>query len=170
MDAQGEGDDEDEDGLEEEEQELDEMVRQAASPTVSPNGGSPERVYRRLNFLEHILRRPDTYIGSPQMSHGQRMWVYDEGVGMNQREISYVPGLYKIFDEIMIDAANNYATMKRLDVSIDVDTATITIRNNGTGKRSRSPNFSVDPSTLLLASPTTLLLFLRNRNPGGEAR
>lgn len=29
------------------------------------------------------------------------MWVFDEDVGMNQREISYVPGLYKIFDEIL---------------------------------------------------------------------
>lgn len=36
------------------------------------------------------------------MIHGQRMWAFNEGVGMNQREISYVPGLYKIFDEITV--------------------------------------------------------------------
>ncbi len=135
-DEQGEDEDEDEDGLEEEEQEQDEMAQQAATPTGSPNGGRPERVYRRLTSLEHILLRPDTYIGSPQISHAQRMWVYDEGVGMNQREISYVPGLYKIFDELLVDAANNYATMTTLDVTIDVDTATITIRNNGAGNTS----------------------------------
>lgn len=29
------------------------------------------------------------------------MWVFDEDIGMNQREITYVPGLYKIFDEIL---------------------------------------------------------------------
>lgn len=29
------------------------------------------------------------------------MWVFDEEIGMNQREITYVPGLYKIFDEIL---------------------------------------------------------------------
>ena len=29
------------------------------------------------------------------------MWVYDEDVGLNCREISFVPGLYKIFDEIL---------------------------------------------------------------------
>jgi DNA topoisomerase-2 len=137
MDEEGEGEDadEDEDGLDEEEreQELDEMVQQAATPTESPNGGCVGRVYRRLTTLEHILLRPDTYIGSPQMSHAQRMWVYDEGVGMNQREISFVPGLYKIFDELLVDAADNYATMTRLDVTIDVDTNTITICNNGAG-------------------------------------
>lgn len=31
----------------------------------------------------------------------QQMWVFDEEIGMNQREITYVPGLYKIFDEIL---------------------------------------------------------------------
>lgn len=29
------------------------------------------------------------------------MWVYDEEVGLNCREVTFVPGLYKIFDEIL---------------------------------------------------------------------
>lgn len=29
------------------------------------------------------------------------MWVYDEDTGINYREVTYVPGLYKIFDEIL---------------------------------------------------------------------
>ena len=39
------------------------------------------------------------------------MWVWDvdsEDKGkMVNREISYVPGLYKIFDEILVNAADN---------------------------------------------------------------
>lgn len=36
------------------------------------------------------------------------MWVYDpESERIVQREISYVPGLYKIFDEILVNAADN---------------------------------------------------------------
>lgn len=31
----------------------------------------------------------------------QLMWVYDEDAGMNCREVTFVPGLYKIFDEIL---------------------------------------------------------------------
>jgi DNA topoisomerase-2 len=125
--------DEDEDEEQEQEQEQDEVVQPAATPTGSPNSGSPESVYRRLTSKEHIRFRPDTYIGSPQMSHGQMMWVYDEDGGMNRREISYVPGLYKIFDEIMVNAADNYERMTRLDVTIDAKTNTITIRNDGEG-------------------------------------
>ena len=33
------------------------------------------------------------------------MWVYEEELGMTQREISYVPGFFKIFDEILVNAA-----------------------------------------------------------------
>lgn len=29
------------------------------------------------------------------------MWVFDEDIGMNCREVTFVPGLYKIFDEIL---------------------------------------------------------------------
>lgn len=29
------------------------------------------------------------------------MWVYDEDVGLNSRDVRFVPGLYKIFDEIL---------------------------------------------------------------------
>lgn len=29
------------------------------------------------------------------------MWVYDEGIGLNCRDVTFVPGLYKIFDEIL---------------------------------------------------------------------
>ncbi|KAK3525400.1 hypothetical protein QTP86_031526, partial [Hemibagrus guttatus] len=59
-----------------------------------------ERVYQKKTQLEHILLRPDTYIGSVEPVT-QQMWVFDDEIGMNLREITYVPGLYKIFDEIL---------------------------------------------------------------------
>lgn len=31
----------------------------------------------------------------------QQMWVFDDDVGMNCRDVTFVPGLYKIFDEIL---------------------------------------------------------------------
>ena len=53
------------------------------------------------------------------------MWVWDEidGSGkMNFREISYVPGLYKIFDEILVNAADNKQRDKSMNcIKIDID-------------------------------------------------
>lgn len=44
------------------------------------------------------------------------MWVYDTEIkSMVQREITYVPGLYKIFDEILVNAADNKQRDKTMD-------------------------------------------------------
>uniref|UniRef100_A0A183HQV6 DNA topoisomerase (ATP-hydrolyzing) n=1 Tax=Onchocerca flexuosa TaxID=387005 RepID=A0A183HQV6_9BILA len=69
---------------------------------------SIEKIYQKKSQLEHILLRPDTYIGSVEYTDRTPMWVYDtETDRIVQREISYVPGLYKIFDEILVNAADN---------------------------------------------------------------
>uniref|UniRef100_A0A6Q2XF92 DNA topoisomerase 2 n=1 Tax=Esox lucius TaxID=8010 RepID=A0A6Q2XF92_ESOLU len=96
---------------------------------------SVERVYQKKTQLEHILLRPDTYIGSVEPVT-QQMWVFDEDLGMNLREITYVPGLYKIFDEILVNAADNKQrdkNMTTIKISIDPESNTITIWNNGKG-------------------------------------
>lgn len=62
---------------------------------------SVERIYQKKTQLEHILLRPDAYIGSVEPTQ-QPMWVWDDKKKcMVNREISFVPGLYKIFDEIL---------------------------------------------------------------------
>ena len=62
---------------------------------------SVERIYQKKTQLEHILLRPDTYIGSVEPIK-QSMWVYDDQLSaIVSKEITYVPGLYKIFDELL---------------------------------------------------------------------
>jgi DNA topoisomerase-2 len=66
-----------------------------------------EDIYQKKTQLEHILLRPDTYIGSTEAEE-QDMWVYDsEGDKIVRKKIKYVPGLYKIIDEILVNAADN---------------------------------------------------------------
>ncbi|XP_010958747.1 DNA topoisomerase 2-alpha [Camelus bactrianus] len=96
---------------------------------------SIERIYQKKTQLEHILLRPDTYIGSVE-SVTQQMWVYDEDIGMNYREVTFVPGLYKIFDEILVNAADNKQRdpkMSCIRVTIDPENNLISIWNNGKG-------------------------------------
>ena len=60
-----------------------------------------EQIYQKKSQLEHILLRPDTYIGSVETLQ-QEMWIWDfHDEKMIKKEISFVPGLYKIFDEIL---------------------------------------------------------------------
>jgi DNA topoisomerase-2 len=65
------------------------------------------------------------------------VWVLNaDDTRMVQKEISFVPGLYKIFDEILVNAADNKQrdnTMNKLKVDVDVETGAITVFNNGAG-------------------------------------
>lgn len=92
--------------------------------------------YQMISHLEHIIKRPDTYIGSTERSEKQ-MWVYNsEQESMEFREISYVPGLYKIFDEILVNAADNRhndKNMNEIKVNIDREQGEISVWNNGRG-------------------------------------
>ncbi|XP_025075601.1 DNA topoisomerase 2 isoform X2 [Pogonomyrmex barbatus] len=95
-----------------------------------------EGIYQKKSQLEHILLRPDTYIGSVEPVT-EMMWVFDkEKEMMVQKDIKYVPGLYKIFDEILVNAADNKQRDPKMDmIKIDIDSEnnTISVWNNGKG-------------------------------------
>ena len=45
------------------------------------------------------------------------MWVYDSAEKrMDFRDVSFVPSLYKIFDEILVNAADNKQRDKKMNV------------------------------------------------------
>ncbi|QCD95617.1 DNA topoisomerase II [Vigna unguiculata] len=106
----------------------------AANVAAAAAGKTIEEVYQKKTQLEHILLRPDTYVGSIE-KHTQTLWVY-ENDEMVQRPVSYVPGLYKIFDEILVNAADNKQrdpSMDALKVTIDAEQNTVSVFNNGDG-------------------------------------
>lgn len=66
-----------------------------------------ENIYQKKTQLEHILLRPDTYIGSIDKIE-DKMWIFDEKLEKFVfKSITYIPGLYKIFDEILVNASDN---------------------------------------------------------------
>lgn len=68
------------------------MFQQANGGKSTPGKNSIEKTYQKKSQLEHILLRPDTYIGSVELTK-ETTWVYDaENKKMIQKEISYVPG------------------------------------------------------------------------------
>lgn len=95
-----------------------------------------EETYQKKTQKEHILLRPDTYIGAIDMDT-QHMYVWDESKKkIVNKTISYVPGLYKIFDEILVNAADNKmrdSKMNVLKVDISKEKNTISVYNNGKG-------------------------------------
>ncbi|KAI5712179.1 hypothetical protein M8J75_006466 [Diaphorina citri] len=118
-------------------------------PDVQQNGNGPspkkktpankmsvEKIYQKKSQLEHILLRPDTYIGSVEPIT-ETMWLMNRETNhMERREITYVPGLYKIFDEILVNACDNKQRdpkMNCIKITVNQETNTISVWNNGKG-------------------------------------
>lgn len=94
-----------------------------------------EDKYQKMTPHEHILALPDTYIGSIS-SEQLELWVVNEENKMEKRIITYVPGLYKIYDEILVNARDHSIkepTCKTIKVNIDQKSGEITVYNDGPG-------------------------------------
>ena len=90
--------------------------------------------YKKHTPLEHILARPDTYVGSVE-PETEKQWVFN-GTKMEQKSITYVPGLYKIYDEVLVNAIDQTTMDKTIDaITIDIDkqNGSICIMNTGKG-------------------------------------
>ena len=107
-------------------------------PVKTPPKGkkSATDTYQKLTQLEHIIKRPDTYIGSIERTD-QQMWTFNRNTEqMEYKTVSFVPGFYKIFDEIMVNAADNKqrnASMTSMKVTINKESGEISVENNGKG-------------------------------------
>jgi DNA topoisomerase-2 len=114
------------------------MALKAIAPSAAGANapGAIEDEYQKLTQREHILKRPDTYVGSVE-AETRKEWVMVEAAGrMEQRDLTVAPALYKIFDEILVNAADNKqrdASMDAIKVEIDREGGRISVWNNGRG-------------------------------------
>lgn len=93
--------------------------------------------YVKLDPKEHVLARPGMYIGSLDADEIET-WIYKDG--MEFKSISYISGLYKIFDEIVVNALDHVIRCKDADkpvkeirVTIDKKDGKIEVYNSGEG-------------------------------------
>jgi len=95
-------------------------------------------VYKKHTHREHILELPDTYIGSVETIDDTR-WLYNnENQKMEYKDLKFNPGLYKIFDEVLVnarDALVRSSNVKHIDVSCGLVNGiyTISVKNDGDG-------------------------------------
>jgi DNA topoisomerase II len=72
------------------------------------------------------------------MTQPRRLWFTSASAHdfANTRDVKIVPGLYKIFDEILVNAADNKIRDPKMDlikVTLDRENGSISIWNNGRG-------------------------------------
>lgn len=99
--------------------------------------------YEKLTDKEHILHAPDTYIGSVQKDTVLGWTITPEST-MSYGHVEYIPGLYKLFDESIVNARDHHVRMtdslvltdqpvKQINVTVDKATGEITVMNDGNG-------------------------------------
>ena len=102
-----------------------------------PSKAAVEDKYKHLTDLEHILVRPDMYVGTIE-TNNVGLWIYDKDTNkFSKKEILFSPGLYKIFDEILVNARDhavrNPKTCKNIKVNLDYTTGRVSVWNDGPG-------------------------------------
>jgi len=110
--------------------------------------------YERLSHVDHILKRPDTYVGSltPEPTAS---WVRD-GSGFKNSNPVVSPALVKIFDEVLVNAIDQYSLHPRKVSQIKVDVSndgSILIENSGVPIPIRTHGTERDPDGVPLWIP-----------------
>ena len=91
-----------------------------------------ESKYQKKTQLEHILTRPDTYVGDIKLQT-EKLYIHQDGKIVKQ-EIQYVPALYKIFDEIIVNASDHTKNDKTCkNIKISISPTEISVYNDGLG-------------------------------------
>jgi DNA topoisomerase-2 len=102
--------------------------------------------YQQKTDKQHILDNPDTYIGSVEKVDSD-LWILNEtGDKIIEKNINYIPGLFKLFDEGIVNCRDHVVRMQQavlnsqsnaipvsyIDISIQED-GTIIMINDGNG-------------------------------------
>lgn len=101
---------------------------------------SVEEKYKGLDDISHILLRPDMYIGTVE-TNIVPLWILDNNLDNDndkfvKSDVLFSPGLYKIFDEIIVNASDHTVRSKdckNIKVDIDKNTGKISVWNDGPG-------------------------------------
>lgn len=96
---------------------------------------------------QHILDNPDTYIGSVENVDTDVYLLNEDNTRIVTRTINYIPGLFKLFDEGIVNCRDHVVRMKGkvdahvenalpvsyIDISVNTDDDSITMTNDGNG-------------------------------------
>lgn len=89
-------------------------------------------IYKKLDELTHIKMRPGIYIGSIANTTGIE-WMVDDGK-MAQREVTYNPGVLKLFDEAISNSVDEHirtGNVRNIHVELHPMMGEITVSDDG---------------------------------------
>ena len=131
------------------------IIIKKKSTIVTPSITTSE--YKKYEHDDHVLNVPDTYVGSVENQDeevylcitGDELVDGQKQIKIRKKKISYNPGLYKLYDEILVNAIDHITRLKmqnesksqrnplhlvtQIKVEIDQSTGEISVWNDGDG-------------------------------------
>ena len=118
--------------------------KKSTRPPLSKKGLSKK--YQKLTPREHVLHAPDTYIGAVEEDEIGG-WIMDKNEHMKHETFKWVAGLYKCFDEGIVNARDhairlmeklckcekNIIPVTNIQINVNKKTGVITMINDGNG-------------------------------------
>jgi len=136
------------------------MASTAATATSATSANLTTK-YQKMTDMEHILKKPDTYIGSIQLTECTEYTTTvtaatttdatattdASAVSIQLKTFSHIPALYKLVDEGLVNMRDHVVRQAQaikdgkpdalpvtsIEVDVDIATGTITMTNDGNG-------------------------------------
>ena len=101
--------------------------------------------YRKFTDREHILEVPETYTGPMEKTDYNTFVFNDDGDKIIQKDIQIIPGLYKLFDEGVVNCRDHQVRMARdiedgkencipvTNIEIAIEDNVVSMMNDGNG-------------------------------------
>ena len=106
-------------------------------------------IYKKMSHVEHVLEKPDSYVGSTETEEIELDLVEDDGDKLQivKKIFAYCPAFYKCFDELIVNAfdhskrqlkkiaSGDKSAIKVSNIKIDINETenSISIWNDGDG-------------------------------------
>ena len=90
------------------------------------------RDIKSLSTIEHILIRPNTYLGSIKPSHYSQ-WVFDENNKLVYKDLLYTEGAKKCITEIIDNSVDEFSQGFGDRIDIEIKDGRVKIRDYGRG-------------------------------------
>ena len=113
-----------------------------ASMKANSNSQTDASKYKKLTDKEHVLHAPDTYTGSMEPCNNELYCFDDTNNRIAEKNISYIPGLFKLFDEAIVNCRDHSIRMAKVadsdhpvaNISVCVEEdGSISFENDGNG-------------------------------------
>ena len=95
-----------------------------------------EEKYQEMSEREHILERSGMWIGSTKEEEAQ-MFLYNRDTGkMELKDVTYIPGMLKLVDEIISNSCDEYRRkdnlgLNKIEVSVALNGTMLSVYDNG---------------------------------------